>query len=120
MHKRWRSRRQRPPAWPECTLSRKNLFREQLDILARKGDVIPTPLEGIDAGRGYGESLGDTLSSLGDKMGAVGDVDVGEAAIAIAVVVLVAAILFSSLFMVYSAPLLLAELLVDGVLAASL
>lgn len=79
-----------------------------------------TPLDGIDAGGGYGESLGDTLGSVGDKIGSVGDVDVGEAAIPIAVVVLVAAILFSSLFMVYSAPLLLSELLVDGVLAASL
>lgn len=79
------------------------------------------PLDGVDAFGDFSSSKGGVGDSAGDALGSVADaVDVGEAAIPIAVVVLAAAILFSSLFVVYSAPVLLAELLVDGVLAASL
>jgi hypothetical protein len=57
-------------------------------------------------------------SGVGDAIGSVGDA--GDAAIPLALLALVGAILFSSLFVIYSAPLLFAELMVDGVLAASL
>ena len=63
------------------------------------------------AGDGMGESIGD-------KLGALGEAD--EAAIPIAVIVLIGAIILSSLFIIYSAPLLFAEIIVDGLLSASL
>jgi hypothetical protein len=60
-----------------------------------------------------------------DDGGAVAEVVGGiaqaeEFAIPLVAVVAVAALLFSSLWVVYSAPLLFAELLVDGVLSATL
>ena len=57
-------------------------------------------------------------SAIGDKLGALGEAD--DAAIPIAVIVLIGAIVLSSLFVIYSAPLLFAEIIVDGVLSASL
>ena len=60
----------------------------------------------------------DSSSAFGDALGAAAEAD--EFAIPLIILVLVAALLLSSLFIVYSAPLLFAELLVDGVLAASL
>jgi hypothetical protein len=63
-------------------------------------------------------SLFPDSGPVGEALGAVGDAD--ELAIPLAILVLVGALLLSSLFVVYSAPILFAELLVDGVLAASL
>jgi len=60
----------------------------------------------------------DTSNAVGDALGAAAEAE--ELAIPLVVLVLVGAALFSSLLVVYSAPLLFAELLVDGVLAASL
>lgn len=61
------------------------------------------------------EGIGDVV---GEAAGFVPDAD--ELAIPIILLVVVAAMLFSSLFIVYSAPVLFAELLVDGALSASL
>ena len=55
---------------------------------------------------------------MGDALGTVAEAE--EFAIPLAVLILIGAMIFSSLFMVYSAPTLFAELLVDGVLSASL
>jgi hypothetical protein len=72
----------------------------------------------FDGGGASGDYGSD---SVGDTFGSVGDVgDVGDAAIPLVVVALVVGIAFSSFFVIYTAPLLFAELLVDGVLAASL
>lgn len=86
---------------------------------------------GIDTGRGRsgGESGSDCgvssappesadASGLGDVGEALGGAD--EFALPLIVLALAAALLFASGWIVYSAPLLFAELLVDGVLAASL
>ncbi len=62
--------------------------------------------------------IGDSGSSVGDALSTVAEAE--EFAIPLAVLVIAAAIAFSSLFMIYSAPILFAELLVDGVLSASL
>ncbi|MES2318798.1 MAG: hypothetical protein V4631_15060 [Pseudomonadota bacterium] len=64
--------------------------------------------------------VADALSEsggVGDAIGAVGEA--GDA-LPVAVLLLVLGIVFSSFFVIYSAPVLFAELLVDGVLAASL
>jgi hypothetical protein len=65
-----------------------------------------------------GSALGGADGPVGDALGTVAEAD--EFAIPLMVVILAAALVFSSLFMIYSAPLLFAELLVDGVLSASL
>lgn len=68
-----------------------------------------------------GSSSPSSLSAddaVGDAFGAVADAE--EFAIPLMVVVAVVVMLLSSLFVVYSAPILFAELLLDGVLAASL
>lgn len=62
--------------------------------------------------------IGDSSSSVGDALGTVAEAE--EFAIPLVVLVIAAAMVFSSLFMIYSAPTLFAELLVDGVLSASL
>jgi hypothetical protein len=62
--------------------------------------------------------IGDSGSSVGDALGTVAEAE--ELAIPLVVLVLAAAMVFSSLFMIYSAPTLFAELLVDSVLSASL
>lgn len=62
--------------------------------------------------------IGDSGGPVGDALGTVAEAE--EFAIPLVVLVLAAAMLFSSLFMIYSAPILFAELLVDGVLSASL
>lgn len=72
---------------------------------------------------GVGETVGETVSDIGSGIGdTVGEVagSADEAAIPIAVVLLGLAIVFSSLFVVWSAPVLFAELVVDGVLSAGL
>ena len=63
-------------------------------------------------------AISDSGSTVGDALGTVAEAE--EFAIPLVVVILVGAMLFSSLFMIYSAPILFAELLVDGVLSASL
>jgi hypothetical protein len=70
----------------------------------------PMPLRGV--------SSPPETNPVGEALGAVSDAD--ELAIPLALLVLVAALMLSSLFVIYSAPVLFAELLVDGVLAASL
>ena len=60
----------------------------------------------------------DVSGALGDSLGAAADAD--EFAIPLFLVVALIAMLLSSLFVVWTAPVLFAELLVDGVLAASL
>lgn len=70
------------------------------------GDYEPAS-QAFDAGSGSGDGFG-------------ADVDVGDAAIALAVVALVIGVALSSLFVIYTAPVLFAELLVDGLLSASL
>jgi len=62
------------------------------------------------------ETEGD--SSIGDTVGAVCEAD--ELAIPLIAILFLAGLILSSLWVVYAAPLLFAELLVDGVLAASL
>lgn len=69
------------------------------------------PSEGISV-------ISDSGSSVGDALGTVAEAE--EFAIPLVVLILLGAMLFSSLFMIYSAPVLFAELLVDGVLSASL
>lgn len=62
-----------------------------------------------------GDAVSETMNSVGD---AVSGAD--EFALPLVVIFFVGALLLSSLGIVYSAPILFAELLVDGVLAASL
>jgi hypothetical protein len=50
----------------------------------------------------------------------VGDLDAGEAVIPLFVAALIAGVVCCALFIVYAAPMLFAELLVDGILSASL
>lgn len=62
--------------------------------------------------------IGDSGGSVGDALGSAAEAE--EFAIPLVVLVLVGIAAFSSVFMIYSAPSLFAELLVDGVLSASL
>jgi len=62
--------------------------------------------------------VSDSGGSVGDALGTVAEAE--EFAIPLIVLVLLGAMVFSSFFMIYSAPVLFAELLVDGVLSASL
>jgi len=66
-----------------------------------------------------GDVVSNALGSAGDTLGAADELAVPLLAI-MAIVAFIAAIVCSSLFMVYTAPELFAELLVDGVLSASL
>lgn len=102
---------------------------------------IPSELPSFDSdGSGYsgkGGSFGgggasgsfdapsEGVSVIGDAGGPVGDaldtaLEADEFAVPLVVLVLVGALVFSSFFMIYSAPVLFAELLVDGVLSATL
>lgn len=62
--------------------------------------------------------LGDSEGSVGETLGTAAQAE--EFAIPLVVLILLATMIFSSLFMIYSAPVLFAELLVDGVLSTSL
>lgn len=62
--------------------------------------------------------IGDSANGLGDVVEAASGAD--EFAIPLLVLIVIAALVLASGWIVYSAPLLFAELLVDGVLAASL
>ena len=71
------------------------------------------------------DAASEKISAIHNADGSVGEaleaaVEAEEFAIPLVVLVLVVAIACSSLFMIYSAPVLFAELLVDGVLSASL
>lgn len=66
-------------------------------------------------GSAHGSDDGGILSE-----GASTAADAGDFAVPVAIAVVVGAILVSSLWIVYSAPALFAELLLDGMLAASL
>lgn len=63
-------------------------------------------------------SASDAADPVGEALGSAAEAD--EFAIPLVAIVLVAAVALSSLFVIYSAPLLFAELLIDGALAASL
>lgn len=98
--------------------------------LRTKRDDYDIDDPGIDLGRGpsggscgeggpsSGSSGSGDLSGLGDVAEALGGAD--ELALPLIALALAAALLFAVGWIVYSAPLLFAELLVDGVLAASL
>lgn len=62
--------------------------------------------------------VGDVAGGVGEAAGAAGDAAAPLAVLA--VLALAAGIVFSSFFVIYSAPVLFAELLVDGALAAGL
>ncbi len=69
------------------------------------GPIVPSPIA-TDSG-----PVGDALASVSEAE---------EFAIPLVVIILAGTLLLSSFYMVYSAPMLFAELLVDGVLSASL
>lgn len=73
--------------------------------------------DGSGASANFTSSI-DSDSPVGDVFDAAGSAD--EAAIPIAVVLFVVAIVLSSLYVVYTAPVLFAEMLVDSILSASL
>jgi len=62
--------------------------------------------------------VGDAGDAVGEAVGAAAQAE--EFAIPLVVLVFIGAILLSTLLMIYSAPILFAELLVDGALSASL
>jgi hypothetical protein len=62
--------------------------------------------------------ISESGGSVGDAIGTVAEAE--EFAIPLFILALIGAMVFSSIFMIYSAPALFAELLVDGVLSASL
>lgn len=95
------------------------------------GDAAVTGYRGMggtfDGGGASGsfETASGTLQAACNESGiadtALGSIaEAEEFAIPLAVILLLAAIAFSSLFVVYSAPVLFAELVIDGVLAATL
>lgn len=63
-------------------------------------------------------SISDSAKSAGDALGSVGDAD--EFAIPLLAILLAAGLALASLYVVYMAPALFAELLLDGVLSYSL
>jgi hypothetical protein len=104
------------------------LFLLWLWLRTEASDYADLPdIPGSSSSSGHGSSLncGDSAIDLpGDSgvvsetLGAVGQAE--EFAIPLLVVLVAGAVLLSSLWVVYSAPVLFAELLVDGVLSASL
>jgi hypothetical protein len=64
------------------------------------------------------DAPGPGSNTLGDSLGSVADAE--EFAIPLAVLLLAAGLALSSLYVVYTAPVLFAELLLDGALAATL
>lgn len=76
------------------------------------------PSGGGESGPSSGSSGSGDSSGLGDVAEALGGAD--ELALPLIALALAAALLFAGGWIVYSAPLPFAELLVDGVLAASL
>lgn len=83
------------------------------------GDLCPDGSGGGSSGCGDGAvDSGSSIDGLGEVADAVGGAD--EFAIPLLVLLGIAVLVFAAGWIVYSAPLLFAELLVDGVLAASL
>ena len=74
--------------------------------------------ESFDVASDHLSASGDPGGSIGDALGAAAEAE--DFAIPLIVLVVTATIVCSSLFIIYSAPILFAELLVDGVLSASL
>ena len=72
----------------------------------------------FDGADSSGVDVGNSGTSVGDALGSVADAD--EFSIPLFLLILIGAIVCSSLFVIYSAPVLFAELLVDGVWSASL
>lgn len=74
--------------------------------------------ESFDAASNHISASGDPGNLIDDALGVAAEAE--DFAIPLMVLVVTAAIVCSSLFIIYSAPILFAELLVDGVLSASL
>lgn len=74
----------------------------------------PPAAAGAEAGGGLTDGLADGLGSVGDA------VDADEWVVPLLVIALAVGLLLSSFYVVYSAPTLFAELLLDGALSASL
>ena len=72
----------------------------------------------FDAPSEHVSVIGDSGNFVGDALGTVAEAE--EFAIPLVVLVFATAMVCSTLFMIYSAPMLFAELVVDGVLSASL
>ena len=72
----------------------------------------------FDAPSESASAISDSGHSVGDALAGVAEAE--EFAVPLALLVFLGAMLLSSLFMIYSAPALFAELVVDGVLSASL
>lgn len=80
---------------------------------------------GGGASASFDEASGHAVSEAGTSDGVVGEVMSGaaaadELAVPLFVLILLAGLVLSSLYVVYSAPVLFAELLLDGMLAAGL
>lgn len=91
-------------------------YEDPSDLL----DLVPAPDDGFDLG-----SLPSGDGGLLDGSGSIGDafdaaVGADEFAIPLTLLILVGALILSSFWIIYAAPVLFAELLLDGVLAASL
>lgn len=92
--------------------------------VAPGGATLPSPISGGGGDFGGGgasasfEAPDTGTNPLGDSLGSVADAD--EFAIPLVVVMLAIGLALSSLYVVYAAPVLFAELLLDGALAATL
>lgn len=112
-------------------------LRTRADDYNDLANLVPSPSDSSGPGyHGHGGEFGGGGASgsfdgpsidvpVGSDVGPVGDAlasatEAEEFAIPLVVLVLMGALLLSSLFVVYSAPILFAELIVDGVLSASL
>lgn len=74
----------------------------------------PSPSVSSDVGSGLSDGLADGFGSIGDA------VDADELVIPLLVIALAVGLALSSFYVIYSAPTLFAELLLDGALSASL
>ncbi len=95
-------------------LSRRHLIQETADPLVNALDAVPQPWPG----HGFGD-LPDPFGSLGDAAGAAAGEGPG-AWLLVFVLVVAAALALSVVWVIWIAPVLFAELLVDAVLAAGL
>lgn len=82
------------------------------DAPARTHPLLQSPP--LRAGSGSDQELLDGLGSVGDAA------DADEMVVPLLVIALAVGVAFSSVYVIYSAPTLLAELLLDGALSASL
>ena len=80
----------------------------------------PMPLQALAPGKS-GSVSSDVGSGLADGLGSIGDAaDADELVIPLLVIALAVGLALSSFYVIYSAPTLFAELLLDGALSASL